>query len=274
MSKKGFLPSITDSETLTEKIRSSLEDAILEGKIKPNGRLFEEELSKTFKTSRAPIREALRLLERDGFIKIIPRKGAVVQGISSKDILDVYEIRSVLEGLAARLFCIKANDKELRKLQSVYEAMEGLRIDSNTVKRNKRYKKLNREFHDTFITLSNNKKIMDIYTNFQKQINWFQNVTLSFDIRFDLSLKEHGELLDCFLRRDAEGAEKRAREHIENSINIILKANLSEMSGSDARGTEEERKRGRTNGARNSFDSESPDSAGRTVQAIVLSNCP
>jgi DNA-binding GntR family transcriptional regulator len=222
MNKSTFLHSFENSETLTEKIHFSLEEAILEGKLKPNDRLVEEELSRTFKISRGPIREAFRLLERDGFIKIIPRKGAIVQEISRKDILDVYEIRSVLEGLAVRLACATENDKELKKLEAIYEAMESLRKDTDTVRRAKKYKKLNREFHNTIILMSNNKKIMDIYANFQKQIAWFQNVTLSAELRCDVSMREHKELLDCCLRRDADGAEKTARSHLENAVKIII----------------------------------------------------
>jgi DNA-binding GntR family transcriptional regulator len=235
MNKNTFLHSFENSETLSEKIHSSLEEAILEGKIKPNDRLVEEELSRTFKISRGPIREAFRLLERDGFIKLIPRKGAIVQGISTEDILDVYEIRSVLEGLAVRLVCTRATDKELKKLEGIYEAMETLRKDSDTIRRAKKYKKLNREFHSTIIGMSKNKKIMDIYANFQKQIVWFQNVTLSVDLRCDVSMKEHRELLDCCLKRDADGAEKTARCHLENAVKIIIaKAGLEGQGSTQA----------------------------------------
>jgi DNA-binding GntR family transcriptional regulator len=241
MNKTAFLHSFENSETLTEKIHSSLEEAILEGKLKPNDRLVEEELSRTFKISRGPIREAFRLLERDGFIKIIPRKGAIVQEISTEDILDVYEIRSVLEGLAVRLACAKATDKELKKLEAIYEAMENLRKDTDTVRRAKKYKKLNREFHNTIIGMSKNKKIMDIYANFQKQIVWFQTVTLSVELRCDVSLREHKELLNCCLKRDADGAEKTARSHLENAVKIIMAEARSEAQGSTQAQAEQRR---------------------------------
>jgi DNA-binding GntR family transcriptional regulator len=228
MKKSAFLPSLENSETLVEKICASLEEAILEGKIKQNDRLVEEELSRTFKTSRAPIREAFRMLERGGFIKIIPRKGAVVENIGKEDVSDIYEIRGVLEGLAAKLACLRATDKELNRLVTIYGAMEKLRGEDDEVRRYRKYTKLNREFHDAIITMSGNKKIADIHASFQKQVAWFQNTTLSFGLRFELSLKEHKELLDCCLKRDAEGAEKKAREHVENAGKINLDRILSE----------------------------------------------
>ncbi|OGP62152.1 MAG: hypothetical protein A2170_10685 [Deltaproteobacteria bacterium RBG_13_53_10] len=113
MGKFSNLPSLNGAETLPQKIYASLEEAILQGKVKPGDRLIEDDLSSRFGISRGPIREAFRLMERDGLIQVVPRKGAIVKSISLEDISEIYEIVSALEGLAAKLFCERAPQKEL-----------------------------------------------------------------------------------------------------------------------------------------------------------------
>lgn len=216
MEKFLSLPSFENHETLPEKISSSLEGAILQGKIKPGDRLIEDELSAIFKVSRAPIREAFRLLEKGGLIRRFPRRGAVVESISPQDISDIFEIRSVLEGLAARLFCQRAEEKEIQHLERIYESMKG---ESNTL----RYRKLNGEFHEVWVEGCRNKKVKEIYQRFQKQTAWFQKITLSFIGRPEISLKEHKKILEAIRDRDAEKAEREVRQHIEHAACMYLK---------------------------------------------------
>ena len=119
-----FLSSLDNHDALPDRIYLSLEEAILEGKVKPGDRLIEDELSKGFGVSRGPIREALRLLEKDGLVKRVPRKGAIVEWISKDDISEMFEVRSVLEGLAAKIFCGRATDAELSGLEGIYKQMK------------------------------------------------------------------------------------------------------------------------------------------------------
>ena len=208
-----FLTSFDNHEALPDKIYLSLEEAILEGKVKPGDRLIEDELSKGFGVSRGPIREALRLLEKDGLVKRVPRKGAIVEWISKDDISEMFEVRSVLEGLAARIFCGRATDEELSGLEGIYEQM-GVEIErKNTLK----YRKLNREFHTLIIRGSRNRKLQEISEKFEKQIRWFQKMALSSVGRPEISLKEHKSILDAFMRRQPEEAEREARKHIEHA---------------------------------------------------------
>jgi DNA-binding GntR family transcriptional regulator len=218
--KDFSIPSLNHEETLPDKIYSSLEGAILQGRIKPGERLIEDELSRGLGVSRGPIREAFRLLEKDGLIRRVPRKGAIVESISKEDISEIYEVIGILEGLAAKLFCQKATDDELARLKQVYEEMEAEVKKDHFVK----YQRLNREFHGVIINGCHNKKIRKIYENFQRQIHWFQKVTLSYGGRPEISLREHRNMLKAFLKRDAEKAEGMAREHIERAIAIYVKA--------------------------------------------------
>jgi DNA-binding GntR family transcriptional regulator len=217
MKNNSFLLSFDNHEALPDKVYSSLEEAILEGKIKPGDRLIEDELSKGYGVSRGPIREALRLLEKDGLVKRVPRKGAVVEWISKDDISEMFEVRSVLEGLAARIFCSRATEEELSRLEKIYKEMEVEVEKKNTLK----YRKLNREFHNLFIRGSRNKKIVEIADKFEKQIRWFQKMALSSTGRPEISLREHKIILDVLLRRQPEDAEREVRKHLEHASTMF-----------------------------------------------------
>ena len=218
MGKFSSLPSLNNVETLPEKICASLEEAILQGKVRPGDRLIENELSNSFGISRGPLREAFRLMEKEGLIKMIPRKGAVVHPLSREDLSEVYEVISVLEGLAGRLFCERGTKEDLARLKKIYNGMEA-QVKGNNLSK---YEKLNREFHDIFISGSGNKRIKQICNTFQKQIRWFQKITLSFAGRQEISLKEHRRMLDAFSKRDSERAEREVREHMNRAARTYL----------------------------------------------------
>jgi DNA-binding GntR family transcriptional regulator len=218
MGKFSSLPSLNGAETLPEKIRSSLEGAILQGKIKPGDRLIENELSHRLGISRGPIREAFRSMEKEGLIKMVPRKGAVVRSLSPEDLSETYEIISVLEGLAGRLFCERGTKGDLARLKKLYQEMEAQVKNNNLSK----YEELNRRFHDVFISGSRNKRIKQICSTIQKQILWFQKVTLSSMGRPEISLKEHKRILDAFSKRDSGRAEHEVREHLDGAAKAYL----------------------------------------------------
>ncbi|MFC1798211.1 GntR family transcriptional regulator [Thermodesulfobacteriota bacterium] len=218
MSNYDFLESLDETKPLVNMVKDSLENAIFKCKFKPGDRLVEEDLSKTLKISRGPIREAFRLLEKDGYIKIYPRKGALVKAISFGDICEIYQVRGVLEGLAAKLFSHSAEDKEISRLKSVYEKMEVTLKDKNI----DNYKKLNKEFHNIYVKGCNNSRIRKQSNVYLKQITWFQNITLSSLHRPDNSKAEHGRILEAFLKRNPEEAELAAKEHIENSMDYYI----------------------------------------------------
>ena len=223
MNDYSSLGSLENTKSLVIKVRDLIEEAILDGRIKPKDRLVEKELSKTFRVSRGPIREAFRLLEMEGYIECFPRKGAVVVNISQKDFEDIYQVRTVLEGLSAKLFCQRADEKEINALKNIYKKMETTLIRKDI----DNYTKLNREFHSIFVTGSKNEKILSSYNQYIKQIIWFQNNTLAFVDRPEISHKEHKMILDAFIERDEKKAEMRARSHVEHSLSLYRECQIS-----------------------------------------------
>src|SRR3989338_1581452 len=105
--------------TLRERIVDFVKDAVLKGRLRPGERVPEQEIAQSLGISRTPIREAFRQLESEGFISVAPRKGAVVSPITDKDVKEFYEIKSLLEGFAARTACPKLTDKDIRRLEAL-----------------------------------------------------------------------------------------------------------------------------------------------------------
>jgi DNA-binding GntR family transcriptional regulator len=212
------LPSLTDIGTLPNRVYLILEEAILKGKIKQGDRLIEEDLAGKLGISRAPIREALRMMQKEGLIVISPRKGAFVNSISPEDIAEIYEVSSVLEGLAVKLFCSRCLDEELASLEQLYVDME-VQVRAMDIVQ---YRQLNRQFHEALINGSRNRRIKEICGTLQKQISWFQNMNLSLQSRMELSLQEHKNIIDAFLLKDPEAAGKAASEHITRAAQAFL----------------------------------------------------
>ncbi len=218
MGKVLSLPSLTDIGTLPSRVYLVLEEAILQGRIKQGERLIEEELAAVLGVSRAPIREALRMMQKDGLVVVNPRKGAIVNSISREDMTEIYRVSGVLEGLAVELFCALATKKELADLQALYTDMEQQVRKKDIV----RYRKLNRQFHEALIHGSRNKKIKEICGSLQKQISWFQNMNLAVSSRMATSLKEHKKIIDAFLKKSPAAARDAAVEHITRAAEAFL----------------------------------------------------
>ena len=212
------LPSLTDVSTLPNRVYLILEEAILQGKIKQGDRLIEEDLAGKLGISRAPIREALRMMQKEGLLVISPRKGAFVNSISPEDIAEIYEVSCALEGQAAKLFCLRCTDEELAGLQQLCADMAEQVRKADLVQ----YRKLNRQFHEALIHGSRNRRIKEICGILQKQISWFQNMNLSVQSRMELSLQEHQRIINAFLAKDPEEAGQAASAHVTLAAKAFL----------------------------------------------------
>ncbi len=113
-------------QTLREKILETIRDAILKGTLKPGEKVAEPELAERFGISRTPIREAFRQLESEGYLTVIPRKGAVVTALSEQDVQEFYAIKSILEGYAAELAATRLSLKEIERLEAINERLREL----------------------------------------------------------------------------------------------------------------------------------------------------
>jgi len=209
--------------TLREKILEHIRDAIISGSLKAGSKVSEPELAERYGISRTPIREAFRQLESEGYLTVIPRRGAVVSEFSQKDVEDFYAIKSILEGYAARQACKNLTDKELDKLQANNDRLSEL-AEHNDIKV---FFRIHNDFHDMFIKAADNEKLRELITSVVTRFQRLRFMSLSLPGRMKIVVHEHGKIIEAFRRRDAEAAEMLVRKNAEYGGRVLLDGAVS-----------------------------------------------
>jgi len=207
----------TDKYSLRGRVYKKLREDILSGVYKENEELKETTIGQELGVSRTPVREALRQLELEGLVTLIPNKGAYVTGITSKDIHDIYTIRSYLEGLCAKWACEHITDAQI-------EALEEILYLSDFHARRSHYKQLvelDNKFHELIYSACGSKILNHVLSDFHQYVERVRKITLSMPSRALKSNKEHADIVEAIKKRDGQLAEALAHEHIINTIKNI-----------------------------------------------------
>ncbi len=221
MDESRLVPIRLDNyKPLRELVFESLREAIIQGRLKPGERLMEMQLAEEMGVSRTPVREAIRKLELEGFVVMIPRKGAYVSGISVKDIVDVFEVRAALEGLAAGLAAERITDEELDKLERLLVKITEI-SDKDDLED---IVEIDTQFHDLIYKACRNERLVQIITHLKEQIQRFRTTSLAQPGRLRDALSEHRLIVEAISDRNVETAQALAREHIENAEQSLLNA--------------------------------------------------
>ena len=203
-------------ELVCEKIRQ----AITTGIFKSGERLMEIQLAEEMGVSRTPVREAIRKLELEGFVVMIPRRGTYVADISIKDITEVYEIRTALDVLAAGLAAERISDEELEEMQRLLVEI-GQHIEEGNIDK---IVETDTAFHDVLYQASRNERLVNIISNLREQITTLRGRSMHYPGRLTNTLEEHRAIVDSMAQRDVEKAKKAVRDHMENAEHTLLKA--------------------------------------------------
>lgn len=221
MEEKRLQPVNLESyKPLRELVLDAIREAIIKGTLKPRERLMEIQMAEELGVSRTPIREALRKLELEGFIVMVPRKGAYVADISFKDIADVFEIRAALEALAAGLAAERITDEELEEM----ERLVAEKAEAITEHDMDRLVQVDTLFHEAIYKASRNQRLTNIINNLREQIQRYRTTSLAYPGRMKRSLEEHRSIVEAIQSRDTQIAQQAAREHIENAENSMIEA--------------------------------------------------
>ena len=210
--------NLNNYKPLREVIFDSLRQAIIMGELKPGERLMEIQFAEKMGVSRTPVREAIRKLELEGLVVMIPRKGAHVAELSVKDIIDVLEIRSSLDGLATRLAAQRITKDELKELKNIVDQFAQY-MEKNNVQG---LIKKDVEFHDLIYKASRNDKLMQIATNLKDQVHRFRVVYLKDYSSPKELVKEHQDIYKAIERNDGDIAETLATIHIRNQQDTMI----------------------------------------------------
>jgi DNA-binding GntR family transcriptional regulator len=214
--KKLF--KINDYELLNQKVYRILKAEIIEGSLKPGTKLLENNIAKQLGISRTPLREALRELAAEGFVKMNPNQAVVVSNASVEDVQEVLQIRGVLEGLAARLATKMINKEEIKELEKYQKRMEYYTNKDDVLA----FSEMDAEFHELILNICGNNRLIQIRKNLSDQAHRYRIRSLSVPGRLKYSLKEHQEVVEALKRKDAEQADRLSQKHIENVLANIL----------------------------------------------------
>ena len=210
-----------DNYSLRGQVFQAIREDILKGRYKENDELREATLGKELGVSRTPVREALRQLELEGLVKIIPNRGAFVTGISEKDVCDIYMIRSVLEGLCVQMAAEHMTKERIDELEEVLVLAEYYLEKGNM----EQLTELDGKFHQILYRASESRILDHVLSDFHKYVQLARRNSVKTESRAQKSLEEHGEILEALKENDAEKAERLANTHI---LNVMKNLHLNQ----------------------------------------------
>ena len=201
-----------DKYSLRGQVFQEIREDILKGKFKENEELREATLGKELGVSRTPVREALRQLELEGLVHIIPNKGAYVTGITEKDVHDIYMTRYMLEGLCARWAAEHISEEQIQEMEEVLLLTE-YHLDRGNAEQ---LAELDGKFHEVLYDASQSRILRHILSDFHKYVQVARKRSVKKEDRAKKSLEEHREILNALRTGDADRAEELAHIHILN----------------------------------------------------------
>jgi DNA-binding GntR family transcriptional regulator len=195
------------TRTIGEELDEFLEDAIIEGRLRPGERIIAEDLAEQFGISRIPVRESLRALGAAGWVEIRARRGVYVRNWSRNELEELFEVRVLLESEAARLAALRRTDGQLRTMRDNLE-----RFERATALTDAEAPEVNRQFHQLVADAAANPVLADLVHRVGKRVKWyFATVTVT---RSGESASEHRQIVGAIERHDASRAASLMRAHV------------------------------------------------------------
>jgi DNA-binding GntR family transcriptional regulator len=203
---------LADTSTFADRAYTALKGVILALDIydRPGEvRLDERRLASDLGISRTPVREAMAQLEREGFVRSVPRRGIYVVRKTKAEVIELITAWAALEGMAARLITQNAPDQEIAKLRAMFATFEDGRLHANLDE----YSEVNIEFHQTIIRMSGNRILIDLAENLFAHMRMIRRKTIGERDRADRSIRDHMNIIQAIEARDTVKAENLVRDH-------------------------------------------------------------
>ena len=216
---RDFLQSNSDALLpLRDVVFNTLRQEILTGELKPGERLMEIHLANKLGVSRTPIREAIHMLELEGLVTMIPRRGAEVAQITEKSMNDVLEVRRALDALCAELACKRITEEELVRLGQACDSFEKAVAtgDVNEIA------KADVALHDIIVQATGNRRLISLVNNLSEQMYRYRFEYIKEISRHEQLICEHKAILESIRERDKEKASAASRIHIDNQEKAII----------------------------------------------------
>lgn len=216
MTAAGHPPAVPPLVSLTGQIEAHLERLILDGGIAAGTRLSEPEIAGWFRSSRAPVREALRRLEQSGLVAIEPRRGASVKAPTRDEVENMLSVREALEGMAARLAAERADDDDVARLRACVARLRKGAAQAGGEPR--------ADFHEALLRAARNDALRQLMRGSMNMFRLLRALSSREEGRHGASAGEHLSILRAIEARDADSAEESARAHVRKVRAALLAA--------------------------------------------------
>lgn len=216
---KDLKLSISEYLPLRDVVFKTLREAILRGDLAPGERLMEIQLANQLGVSRTPIREAIRKLELEGLVVMIPRRGAEVAKITEKDLRDVLEVRTSLEELAISLACERMTDEDIEELKAALDRFDAALAQKDVTK----IAAMDVAFHDVIFASTQNARLIQILNNLREQMYRYRLEYLKDFSTHERLCGEHKEIVEAIATRNSVWAKKLIQEHIYHQELTVIK---------------------------------------------------
>ena len=203
---------IDGKETFKNKAYAALCNVIIGSDVyrsRTDIRLDERQLAQDFGISRTPVREAMAQLEREGFVRSVPRRGVYVVRKTKREVIEMITAWAALESMAARLITQQASDSDIAGLRRMFATFEGDKLHAKLDE----YSKVNIDFHQTIIKLSGNAVLINLAENLFTHMHMIRRQTIGEEDRADRSIRDHMNIIQALEARDTERAEDLVRQH-------------------------------------------------------------
>jgi DNA-binding GntR family transcriptional regulator len=221
----AILPPEAETETKrsadgSERAYNAIRKLLVEFKLKPEERINEVHLAKTLGVSRTPIREALNRLASEGFVSLTPNRGFFVRSLSTEGLLDLYELRSIIECAAFRLMCDRADDDQIDRLRSYWNAI----VDDYTGHPPDVILAEDEGFHLLIAELSGNPELVNQLSAINARIRFIRRIQIEHRSHDKNQVASHSAIVEAAVKRDVEGGVELLRQHIEMTVSATQQA--------------------------------------------------
>ncbi|WP_292424659.1 GntR family transcriptional regulator [Mesorhizobium sp.] len=204
----------------SDRAYHTIRKLLVEFTLKPGERINEVQLSRSLGVSRTPIREALNRLASEGFVSLTPNRGFFVRSLSTEGLLDLYELRSIIECAAFKLMCERAEDSEIDRLQQYWEAIvDGYRDQAPDI-----ILAEDEGFHLLIAELSGNPELVGQLASINARIRFIRRIQIEHPSHDKAQVTSHSAIVAAAVKRDAENGMKLLREHIEMTVSATQQA--------------------------------------------------
>jgi len=206
-----------DNKPLRDRVLDALRDAIVSAELKPGEPLIELELSAQLGVSRAPLREAIQILSREGLVETMPYRGAIVRNLSRQDIEELYSLRSVLESFAVQRIIERNDAEQAGRLRAVFESMLAAAQAGDL----KAVNNIDREFHDTLIELSDHNLLVMTWSSVSMRVRQVMALRNRRNSDITRIAYNHLPIIEAIEKADETEALRLIREHVASSGDLL-----------------------------------------------------